>query len=105
MDDKNTLGGELKVTGQQFVDTAKQAVHAGNVRRLVIRDSQGQTFASLTLTVALILALIFPWLVVIGIIALIATNASVTIERDAGRSVLGPTRRSINNSNLLEKGE
>jgi len=84
MDDKNTLGGELKVTGQQFVDTAKQAVHAGNVRRLVIRDSQGQTFASLTLTVALILAVIFPWLVVIGIIGLIATNASVAIERDLG---------------------
>jgi hypothetical protein len=41
VDDKNTFRDELKVTGQQFVDTAKQAVHAGNVRRLVIRNSEG----------------------------------------------------------------
>ena len=82
MDDGNTFRDELKVTGQQFVDTAKQAVHAGNVRRLVIRNSEGQTFIALTLTVSLILALLFPWLVVVGIIALIATNASVSIERD-----------------------
>ena len=82
MDDKNTLSGELKVTGQQFVDTAKQAVHAGNVRRLVIRNSEGQVFVALTLTISLILAVLFPWLVVVGIIALIATNASVSIERD-----------------------
>ena len=82
MDDKNTFREELKVTGGQLVDTAKQAVHAGNVRRLVIRNSEGQTFASLTLTVALILAVLFPWLVVVGIIGLIATNASITIEHD-----------------------
>ncbi len=82
MDDNNTLRGELKVTGQQFVDTAKQAVHAGNVRRLVIRNAEGQTFIALTLTVSLILAVLFPWLVVVGIVALIATNASVSIETD-----------------------
>jgi Domain of unknown function (DUF4342) len=86
MDDKNTFREELKVTGQQFVDTAKQAVHAGNVRRLVIRNSEGQTFIALTLTVSLVLAVLFPWLVVVGIIALIATNASVNIERDPDTS-------------------
>ena len=82
MDDKNTLREELKVTGQQFVDTAKQAVHAGNVRRLVVRNAEGQTFVALTLTVSLILAVLFPWLVVLGIVALIVTKASVSIERD-----------------------
>ncbi len=82
MDDNNTFREELKVTGQQFVDTAKQAVHAGNVRRLVIRNAEGHTVVALTLTVSLILAVLFPWIVVVGIIALIATNASVTIERD-----------------------
>lgn len=86
MDDKDTLREELKVTGQQFVDTAKQAVHAGNVRRLVVRNAEGQTFIALTLTVSLILAVLFPWLVVVGIIALIATNASVSIERDPDTS-------------------
>ena len=82
MDDRNTLREELKVTGQQFVDTAKQAVHAGNVRRLVVRNAEGQTFVALTLTVSLILAVLFPWLVVLGIVALIVTKASVSIERD-----------------------
>ncbi len=82
MDEKNTFSDELKVTGQQFVDTAKQAVHAGNVRRLVIRNSEGQVFVALSLTISLILAVLFPWLVVVGIIALIATNASVSIEHD-----------------------
>ncbi len=82
MDDNNTFRDELKVTGQQFVDTAKQAVHAGNVRRLVVRNSEGQVFVALTLTISLILAVLFPWLVVVGIIGLIATNSSVSIERD-----------------------
>jgi uncharacterized protein DUF4342 len=82
MDDKGTLREELKVTGQQFVDTAKQAVHAGNVRRLVVRNEAGQTVVALTLTVSLILAVLFPWLVVVGIIALIATRASIAIEHD-----------------------
>jgi hypothetical protein len=84
MSDQNTFRDELKVTGQQFVDTAKQAVHAGNVRKLVIRNSQGETFVSLTLTISLILAVLFPWLVVLGIVGLIATNASISIEQDSG---------------------
>jgi hypothetical protein len=81
MTDQNSFGDELKVSGKQIVDTAKQAVHAGNVRRLVIRNSRGETFASMSLTVSLVIALLFPWLVVVGIVALLVTNASVTIER------------------------
>jgi hypothetical protein len=82
VNESKTLGDELKVTGQQLGDTAKKALRAGNARRLVVRGESGQTYFSLTLTVALILALFFPWLVVFGIVGLIATSASVAIESD-----------------------
>ena len=40
----NTRWEELKVTGDQLVDTVKRLVQEGNVRRIVIKNAEGQTY-------------------------------------------------------------
>ncbi len=43
---------EIKVFGRELVDQVGKLIHAGNVRRIIVKDDKGNTFVEIPLTVA-----------------------------------------------------
>lgn len=77
---QRTVKEELKVSGSQLVDTVKDLLHQGNIRRIVIKQD-GQTVIELPLTVAVVGALVAPVVAAVGAFAALATNCSIVVER------------------------
>ena len=72
---------EFKVLGKELVDKVQEMIHAGNVRRIIIRDDHGHTFMEIPLTVAAIGAIAAPVLAAVGAIAVHLAHFTVVIER------------------------
>lgn len=77
----NTRWEELKVTGDQLVDTVKKLVQEGNVRRIVIKNAEGQTYMEIPLTVGVVGAVLIPLWAALGALAAIASGLTIAIER------------------------
>jgi hypothetical protein len=84
-----------KVTGEKLVQTVKQLVHAGNVRRIVIKDQAERTMVDIPLTVGVVGALVAPVAAAIGAIAALAAHFTIEVEleeEDANAALAGEPR-------------
>ena len=72
---------EFKVLGKELVDKVQEMIHAGNVRRIIIRDEHGHTFMEIPLTVAAIGAVAAPVLAAVGAIAAHLAKFTIVVER------------------------
>ena len=59
---------EFKVQSQDLANKVKEAIHEGNVRRIIIKDEKGHTFLEIPLTVAAIGVIAAP--VVAGVVSI-----------------------------------
>jgi Domain of unknown function (DUF4342) len=75
---------ELKVQGDALLSKVKELAHEGNVRRIIIKDSKGQTLIEVPLTVGVVGALVAPVAAGIGAIAALAADYSIVVERREG---------------------
>jgi Domain of unknown function (DUF4342) len=75
---------ELKVQGDALLSKVKELAHEGNVRRIMIKDSKGQTLIEVPLTVGVVGALVAPVAAGIGAIAALAADYSIVVERREG---------------------
>ncbi|MBU0561650.1 MAG: DUF4342 domain-containing protein [Bacteroidetes bacterium] len=69
---------EFKVKGQELLKKIEELIRQGNVRRIIIKDSNGKTFIEIPLTFGVIGVLAAP--VVTAIAALAGAVANFTIE-------------------------
>ncbi|HAC15095.1 MAG TPA: hypothetical protein DCE78_04010 [Bacteroidetes bacterium] len=78
---------EIKVTADDLVKQVKKLIREGNVRRLTIKNSKGEKLVSTSLTLGAggIGALIFlaPFISAVTFVALMVTEATILVERDA----------------------
>jgi hypothetical protein len=72
---------EFKVLGKELVDKVQELIHAGNIRRIIIRDDHGHTFMEIPLTVAAIGAILAPVLAAVGAIAAHLAHFTIVVER------------------------
>jgi hypothetical protein len=72
---------EFRVSGEELLAKARELVHEGNIRRLIIKNDEGVTLIEVPLTIGLIGAALLPVWVAIGAIAAIATDCTVVVER------------------------
>jgi len=75
----------LTATGSEIMDTVKQLIHEGNVRKVTVKQN-GETIAEFPLTVGVIGAAIAPAFAAMGAIAALVTDCTIDIEREAGPS-------------------
>jgi len=54
MADTNARFEEIEVTGEKVVETVKELVRQGNIRRVTIRNSEGRTIIELPLTLGVV---------------------------------------------------
>jgi hypothetical protein len=72
---------EFKVLGKELVDKVGQLIHAGNVRRIIVKDDKGNTFMEIPLTVATVGVIAAPLLAGLGAIAALIANLTLGVER------------------------
>ena len=59
----------------------KELLHEGNVTRIIIKDEQGKVMLEIPATVGVIGVVLAPWLAALGVIAALATNCRIIVER------------------------
>jgi hypothetical protein len=72
---------EFSVNADDLVKTVKKLIHEGNIRRILIKDENGNRLLEIPVTIGLIGTVIAPWLAALGAIAAIATNCTIEIVR------------------------
>lgn len=72
---------EFKVRGKELVDKVGQLIHAGNVRRIIIKDDKGNTFLEIPLTIATVGTIAAPVLAGLGAIAALIANFTIGVEK------------------------
>jgi len=72
---------EFFVNGEEIMTKIKQLVHEGNIRRIIIRDRQGQTYMEIPLTVGVAGVLLAPALAGLGAMAALLSEATIVVEK------------------------
>jgi hypothetical protein len=72
---------EVQVLGRDLVDKVKGLIHEGNVRRIIIKDTEGHTFVEIPVTVAAVGVIGAPLLAAIGALSALVSNFQIVVER------------------------
>jgi len=73
---------KINVRSGQLVGKIKEIIKEGNVRRIIIQDKKGKSIAEFPLTAGLVGAVAVPLLVVVGTIAAMLTECTITVVRE-----------------------
>ena len=80
---------EIKVTGSRLVETVRNLVRAGNVRRVVVRNGEGRTVLDIPLTAGLVSAVLLPFYAAIAGLAALAASYTIVVEREGPPAPIG----------------
>ena len=72
---------EFSVSGDDLIARVKALLHEGNVNRIIVKDENGKLLLEIPATVGVIGAVIAPWLAALGVVAALATNCKIVVER------------------------
>jgi hypothetical protein len=72
---------EFHVNGEQLIAKIKELVHAGNIRRIIIKDKDGKVLIEFPLTLGVVGAVLAPTLAAVGAIAALIGEATVIVEK------------------------
>jgi hypothetical protein len=75
---------EFQLKGEEVVAKVKELVHEGNVRRVIISDSDGKVLLEIPLTFGVVGALLLPTLAALGAVAALLTDCTITVVRREG---------------------
>lgn len=72
---------EFQLKGEEVVAKVKELIHEGNVRRIIVDDSDGKTLLEIPLTVGVVGAVLLPPLAALGAIAAVLTDCTIRVIR------------------------
>jgi hypothetical protein len=72
---------EFRVNGEQLLTKIKELIHAGNIRRIIIKNKDGKTIMEIPLTIGVVGAVLAPTLAAVGAIAALVSEATVVVEK------------------------
>lgn len=84
MTEKKVRTEEFQVSGEKLVAKIKELINQGNIRRITIKDQEGDTLIEVPLTLGVVGAIIVPVWAAIGAIAALVANLTIVIERVEG---------------------
>lgn len=80
MTDQRTRIEEFEVSGEKIVETVKDLVHKGNIRRITIKDSDGKSLIEIPLTLGVVGAILLPVWAALGALAALVTKCTIVVE-------------------------
>ena len=81
MSEEKVRTEEFQVKGDMLVAKIKELIQEGNIRRVMIKNSEGRTLIDLPLTIGVVGALLVPQLAAIGAIAALVTDGTIVVEK------------------------
>ena len=72
---------EFILSGDAVVGKIQELVHQGNIRRIILKNEEGQILIEIPLTLGVVGAVLMPVWAAIGAIAALAANLKIVIER------------------------
>jgi hypothetical protein len=78
---EESMKERIKVSGEQLVEKTRELIHEGNVRRIIIKNSDGETVIEVPVTIGVIGAVVAPVLAAVGAVAALASSWTIEIER------------------------
>lgn len=82
MDEKEKITKEeFRVNGEEVLAKIKELIKAGNIRRIILKNEEGNTILEIPLTFAVVGAVLAPMLAAIGAVAALLTKCTIVVER------------------------
>ena len=81
MSEENVRVEEFEVSGERVLAEIKKLLHEGNIRRVGLKNAEGQTLIEVPLTIGLAGAILAPAWAAIGAIAAMVAKLSIVVER------------------------
>lgn len=72
---------EFRVDGEELVAKIKELLHQGNIRRIIIKDKDGNVLIEVPLTLGVVGAILLPVWAAIGAIAALVAEATIVVEK------------------------
>jgi hypothetical protein len=72
---------EVKVKGEDLLKKVKELIHEGNIRRIIIKNENGETYIEIPLTLGVVGMVVAPVLAAVGAIAALASNFTIEIVK------------------------
>lgn len=72
---------EFTVNGEELLAKVKSLINEGNIRRIIIKDTEGKILVEFPLTIGVIGAVLAPILAAVGAIAALVTKCTIVVER------------------------
>ncbi|HJW43358.1 MAG TPA: DUF4342 domain-containing protein [Geothrix sp.] len=72
---------EFKVDGGRVLDTIKDLIHQGNIRRIILKNEAGKTLIEIPLTLGLVGAALLPVFAAVGALAAVVTRMVIVVEK------------------------
>ena len=72
---------EFRLEGGKVLDKIKEIIHAGNVRRIILKNEDGKVYIEIPLTVGLVGAALLPILAAVGALAAVVTRMVIVVEK------------------------
>jgi len=82
MSDPNTKSEEFQFSGNSLLGKIEELIHAGNIRRIIIKNEEGRTLIHMPLTVGVVGTLLAPQLAALGAIAALVIRGSIVVEKN-----------------------
>jgi hypothetical protein len=81
MSGKRVYSEEFEIHGDKLVGKIKELLHAGNIRRITIKDEHGHALIEIPLTIGVVVGVVAAVLAAVGAIAALSTKCVIAIER------------------------
>jgi hypothetical protein len=97
MVDEKVRKEEFRVKGDAVLAKIKEILHEGNVRRITIKNEEGNTLIEIPLTIGVVGVLLLPVWAAIGAIAALVANLTIVVEKiepAPGDASAGPEENS-----------
>lgn len=72
---------EFRLSGDEVVNKIKELIKEGNIRRIIIKNEEGETIMEIPVTFAVVGALIAPVLAAVGAVVALVTSCVIIVER------------------------
>ena len=80
-ENKKARTEEYRVDGGQILEKIKDLVHQGNIRRIIVKNEDGETLIEIPLTLGVVGAALLPVFAAVGALAAVAARCIVVVEK------------------------
>jgi hypothetical protein len=79
--EKKVRTEEFLISGDKVLAKIKELVHEGNIRRITLKNEEGDTLVEFPLTLGVVCALLIPVWAAIGAIAALVAKLKIVVEK------------------------